>query len=335
MKITIPTSDIEPILKDYLPANQWPFFRGSPGIGKSQIVNETVRKLYPKNPVFDIRMSLLELIETQGLPHIKNGVTKFARPQFLPEIKNAILILDEITSVKPANQVALYQLCDSGRIGEHKLGEGYKIILLGNCEDDNAVVYPFSTAFEDRIREFHVRIDVNHFLEYAQKVGMPAEMQAFITWQKEKVLHTLKKNEDSDDVGFATPRSWIELSSLINSLKNKSIYDVSISYVASFLGKLTALQLSAFLKVIKDINLKEIFNSPATAPLMTTEENCYAICNLLIKKADLHNISAIDTYTKRIGSSQTYNKLVIETIAKNNPEIADSEFYQQWSISNA
>jgi len=69
---------------------------GPPGVGKSQIIAQIAKEL--KMKFVDIRLAQFEPSEIRGIPQVKDGVTKWARADFLPmSTEPTILMFDKFS----------------------------------------------------------------------------------------------------------------------------------------------------------------------------------------------------------------------------------------------
>ena len=83
---------VTPILvKRYLNPNtrrRATFLRGPSGIGKSEVVYQTSQLLSEHVPnwkgVIDLRLAQMDPTDLRGIPHVVEGRTNWARPDFLP-----------------------------------------------------------------------------------------------------------------------------------------------------------------------------------------------------------------------------------------------------------
>src|SRR5512141_2430491 len=76
---------------------------GPPGVGKSSIIQQIAKEL--KMKFVDIRLAQFEPSEIRGIPYMKDGVSKWARADFLPTSNDpTILMFDEFSCAEPSVQ---------------------------------------------------------------------------------------------------------------------------------------------------------------------------------------------------------------------------------------
>lgn len=217
---------------------------GAPGIGKSQIVSQIGQKYGYK--VIDLRLAQMSEVEIGGLiyPNEDKTKTRWLAPEILPDEerdgKKTILLLDEITSCTKRVQVAAYQLILDRRVGQYHLPEGTIVIALGNREEDNGVYVEMAGPLADRFEIHFIDVDFDAWKrDFAIKNKIHPYVIKYLT-QKPSSLHTQKA--DSDEMIFATPRSWERVSDILHIdsdvrktvVKNKIIGNIGEAETTQF-----------------------------------------------------------------------------------------------------
>lgn len=195
---------------------------GAPGIGKSQIIKQIGEKYGYK--VIDLRLAQMSEVEIGGLiyPNEDKTKTKWLTPEILPDEKRdgkkTILLLDEITSCTKRVQVAAYQLILDRRIGQYQLPEGTFVIALGNREEDDGVYVKMAGPLADRFEIHEIDVDFDSWKKgFAVKYGIHPYVLKYLT-QRPSALHT--QDPDSENMIFATPRSWERVSEILKIESN-------------------------------------------------------------------------------------------------------------------
>ena len=189
---------------------------GMPGIGKSDMIREIGLEL--DRPVIDIRASLFSEVDIKGYPYInkETGTMKFALSNEFPRDpdSNAIVFLDELPAALPSTQLALYQLILDRKIGEYELPENVTILAAGNRDADRAGTFEMPKPLQNRF--IHVEIDIvfDEWLIWAVDNNINKDVISFLNKNKDKLLDF---RPESPSKAFATPRSWVKSSKLLNS----------------------------------------------------------------------------------------------------------------------
>jgi hypothetical protein len=232
-----------------------PFIWGKPGIGKSQSVKQIADEY--GIDFIDLRLSQLESADVRGLPFpdMENGISKWLPPEFLPfdDVKkfkgtSGILLLDEFNRARPDVLQAAFQLVLDRQVGMHKILDSWFIVAAGNLgEEDKTDVIEMDSALKNRFIHMNIDIDLDSWIEWANKAGINADIVNFIQ-NKPQYLYWVAKEEDNI---FVTPRSWEKFSKILE--QNNSVNPAEIT---SLLGPDIISSVAAFF--IKYLESKEI-----------------------------------------------------------------------------
>lgn len=215
---------------------------GMAGIGKTEIVKEIAKNL----GVSYKTLRLVDKTETDllGIPeavemldpdgntirdndgHNKH-VTKYAPTSLLPDAERdgevGILVIDEITSALPNVQSVLYQLLDADRsMGNYTLPPKWKVIMIGNGEDDGGTYQGITPALINRCHAcFRIEPDYESWISWAVNHNVHDVVLAYIKSHNNN-LHVM----DTEDVGvFPSPRSWTLFSNTLKGFEELSKAD--------------------------------------------------------------------------------------------------------------
>lgn len=310
------------------------FIWGSPGIGKSAIVNQLAVEL--NRELIDIRVSMLDPVELRGLPYIKNGRASWSIPDFLPDKENTILFLDEINTAPPSMQPVLYQLIWEGKLGEYELPKGSTVIAAGNLDTDRAVTTKMSTALGSRFWNLNFEPDLEDWLHWAVNNTLSYDILSYLRFRPANMYKfdpTTMKGEKT----FPCPRTWEQTNKIL-----KSVLILPVKYqldaFSGFLGKAVATDFIGFLQIKDKLpNIKNILENPKTEEIPTEPSIIYATLGALLEISDLNNFDKITTYISRLPNEfQTVFMRDINIKSKvkfiNLTELA---CYTKWAIKNS
>jgi len=186
------------------------FIGGGPGIGKSSIVAQVAAQ--HGLAVIDLRLGQIPPSDLRGLPYVDAGISRYARPEFLPEDGAGILFLDELSNAVPSVQGLAQQLLLEREIGEHTLGADWFIWAAGNRREDGAAVHMMPTPVANRMIHLELEASFVDWKPYAIGAGVHEDVIAFLAFRPE-LLYKLSRIEPA----FPTPRSW-EMASALHAL---------------------------------------------------------------------------------------------------------------------
>lgn len=200
---------------------------GKAGVGKTVSIHELANKRFGKGKGYkEIRLITMTPVDMVGVPDIvevtnrdgtKRKVTEWISNGMLPTVERdgeeGILVIDEITSAQPDVRAAAFQLLDSSRsLGNYKLPEKWKVIALGNGEDDGGVFNGMEAAFLNRLSSYRIEADFDSWKTWAIAHGIHPVVLAYVQMNQE-AIHQMPTDGAAEV--FPSPRSWEALSTRI------------------------------------------------------------------------------------------------------------------------
>lgn len=279
-----------------------PFIRGSPGTGKSEIVESVNDEL--NLWMIDHRLSTSEPTDMTGLPDIQNNRACFAPFEELfplegtpiPEGKSGWMIFfDEMNAASKAVQAASYKVLLDRKIGQHNLHPNVVIVAAGNLDSDRAITNPIGTALQSRV--IHLELEVSHddwMLDVAIKRNYDARIIAFLSQYPSKLMDF---RPDHNEKTFCCPRTWSFMNRLI---QGKPINESSTPLYAGTITSAVAAEFVQFSKIfLSMISIKEVLADPSFAPMPSDNSTRWALISHLMEKLEPENFESLAIYANR------------------------------------
>ena len=280
------------------------FIWGPPGIGKSEVVSEITDEL--GGLMIDLRMAQMEPTDIRGIPFFNKDLNKmdWAEPIDLPDQELAsqypliVLFLDEMNSAPPAVQAAGYQLILNRRVGKYRLPDNVVIVAAGNRDSDKGVTYRMPMPLANRFIHLEMRPDFNAWQNWAVNKGIHKDVVGYLSFAKNDMYDF---NAKSSSRAFATPRSWVFVSQLLDD--NDTDTDTLEHLIAGSVGEGLAIKFMAHRKVAARMpNPADILNGKVTdlaikeisAMYSLTTAMCYELKEAHENKVDskkFHNMA--------------------------------------------
>ncbi len=258
------------------PIRQRPvFLLGSPGIGKTQIMEQISKEcgigLVAYTITHHTRQSAI------GLPFISKkqyrdqefAVTEYTMSEIVASVyekmeqtglSEGILFLDEINCVSETLAPAMLQFLQCKSFGNHKIPEGWIIVAAGNPPEYNRSVREFDVVTMDRVKKIEVEADFQIWKEYAYSQGIHGAVISYLNTRKQNFY---QMETTVDGRNFATPRGWEDLSNLIQVYEKlgKAVdRQVVVQYIQfPKIARDFANYLELYYKYRTDYQLEEIF----------------------------------------------------------------------------
>ncbi len=255
---------------------------GAPGVGKSQAVRQLAKEIEEntgkKTVVTDVRLLLFNPIDLRGIPtsNADKTLAVWLKPQIFqmddsPEVVN-ILFLDEISAAPQSVQAAAYQITLDRVVGEHRLPENCIVIAAGNRTTDKSVAFKMPKALANRLLHIEVEGSFKSWKEWAVKNSINDKVIGFLSFRQNYLMGF---DSSSDDLAFATPRSWEMVSNLLNHVDDD--IEKMYSLISGLVGTGVAVEFRTWSKVYGQLpEIKDIFDGK-NPPLPTDTDAMYAL----------------------------------------------------------
>ncbi len=301
------------------------FIHGSPGIGKSYIVNDIAQK--NDLDIIDVRLSQLDAVDLRGIPSISNEQTKWMPPVFLPQDQNSkgILFLDELNSAPLSVQAAIYQLVLDRKIGEYTLPKGWRIVCAGNKIDDKGIVFKLPSPLINRMVHIVLEAKYDDFKTWAIKNEIHPFIIGFLGFRPD-LLSTEVPASTETNPAFCTPRAWDMLSRIIKNVDDiNSIHPI----VYGTVGYGAGIELISFIKVYKTLpDIDAILNGDIQS-VPEEPSALYALCAAIIEKYNnIEQANNLFVYSKNLPVE--FSVMLIKDLITKDEDIAELESFDEW-----
>lgn len=324
---------------------------GQPGMGKSEVVMQTAANVaerlglkgvaeygdYHSTPqewfgVHDVRLSQCEPVDVRGLPKEVDGRTAWAVPDWFPSVgrtdlpEYGILFLDEANSAPQSVQAAAYQIANDRRIGDHKMKPGWSIVMAGNRMTDGGVVYKMPLPLCNRLMHLYAEVDFDEWRAWAFSKDIDFTIIAFLGFRPD-LLNTFESFVKNKVEGhaFATPRTWVRLSSLKPIVANDS--ELLLSAIG-LVGEATAAEYVAYQRVVDRVpNIDSILLNPLGAPMPDEPEVLFAVSAALASRSK-GNMQSLVQYASRM--PEEFAMLTTKGAMQRDPKNANDPSFARW-----
>ncbi|XPV69869.1 MAG: ATP-binding protein [Halarcobacter sp.] len=301
------------------------FIHGSPGIGKSYIVNDIAKQ--NDLQIIDVRLSQLDAVDLRGIPTIANEQTKWMPPVFLPTDQNSkgILFLDELNSAPLSVQAAIYQLVLDRKIGEYTMPKGWRIVCAGNKINDKGIVFKLPSPLINRMVHIVLEAKYDDFKIWAIKNEIHPFIIGFLGFRPD-LLSTEVPSSTETNPAFCTPRAWNMLSNILKQTEDiKSINPIIYGSVGYGAG----IEFISFVKVYKTLPDIDAILSGNSDMVPQEPSALYALCAAIIEKySDTKQANNLFEYCKKLPVE--FNVMLIKDLIVKDEDIAELDSFDSW-----
>lgn len=300
---------------------------GKAGVGKTVSIHELANRRFGKGRGYkEIRLITMTPVDMVGIPDIvevtnrdgsKQKVTEWISNGMLPTVERdgeeGILVIDEITSAQPDVRAAAFQLLDSSRsLGSYKLPEKWKVIALGNGEDDGGVFNGMEAAFLNRLSAYRIEADVESWKKWALENGVHPVVLAYVSFDP-NTLHQMPIDGNAEV--FPSPRSWEALSTKLiqreaNRGNGQPLKLESVAVLAGgTIGNKLAVQFATFYEFKNQmLDIDKVIEGKGT---QSEIENCSTEALYISAQSLINKVSALVTQYESENKHNETCKLVV------------------------
>ena len=328
---------------DCLYAGLVPFIQGSPGVGKSAIMQSIADEL--DLLLIDHRLSTSAPEDLSGLPRFdKDGFAYFApfadlfplagrdlpiNPKTGQAYAGWLLFLDEFNSAPKSVQAAAYKLVLDRKVGQYSLHEFCLVACAGNLSTDRAITNPLSTAMQSRLVHIEMQHDFEEWLlDVALKQNYDQRVIAYLSQYPDRLMDFSPSHSEKT---FCCPRTWEFMERLI---QGKEVLSRKVPLYAGTITSGVAADFVQFCKVYNDMpKFEDIIGSPETFPVPTDLSLRWAVVTSLLQNVKEKNLDDIAKYVDRMDTS--FRILFYRSVMVRNPELRHVKAYTNALVSLA
>ncbi len=201
-----------------------PALVGIKGIGKTEAIKQLAERMgigyqaiYPSSLQGEDFMGLL-------IKDLESRTTQYLAPDFFPT-QNAIdkglfpergiLVLEEFNRSDTQTISALFPLLQERRINNHRLADGWHLMVSMNPETLEYTTNTIDTAGMDRILPINIEPDIDEYASYMIKSGQGNDSVLNFLYLNREMLSMDKITDDGSKT--PSPRGWTKASIVINT----------------------------------------------------------------------------------------------------------------------
>ncbi len=315
-------------IKSLFPIQRTVCIEGSPGGGKTTIVQQVAKEL--DIPYIERHMPTM-LVEDFGIPMVMGDgeALSYKLPDWFPvkgkSPDKGILCFDDRNQANADLQKVLANICQARNLHGVPLPDGWMVISTGNRQSDRAGANRVLSHLRNRETVVELETHLDDWSSWAIDNDVKPEVISFIRFRP-NLLHDFDPQRDQN----ATPRSWVEgVSDVLGVVSSDAEYECFKGAV----GEGPAAEFVGYLRIFRKLpNPDNILINPTTAEVPTDPATLYALSGAIAQRATVANFDRVCTYSERMPPE--FSVLTISYAARKNPDLANTQAFNKWAIAH-
>lgn len=339
MRISTAKPTLETLIKNKLPV----LLKGSPGIGKTDLVKSVAESLgydlIIAHPVVD------EPVDYKGLPFIVDGEAEFLPYGMLKRLINAdnptIFFLDDLGQALPMVQAACMNLLLNRAINEQRISDHVTFVAATNRREDKAGVQGILEPVKSR---FAAIIEINphpdDWIDWAIEHGMPSEIIGFIKFRP-ALLNDFKPT--ADITNSPSPRTVAFAGRIYEAIMDSESFNtpdqkaVALKEaIAGACGEAFAVEFLSWLKVYNSLpTMEQILADPHGVQIPSAGDQLSALYAFTLMVAENTPIKGDGAFTVILDRlPKEFQIMAVSFASKRNKELFNSSAVRNWIVRN-
>jgi hypothetical protein len=188
-----------------------PFFKGKPGMGKSDACIEVGRQLgIEEDRILVVHVNNHDVVDFTGVPSVTDGQTQFNPTEMFYQFREGtgagLIVLEELPQSSIHHQTWAAGFLLERTTPTFKLDDEVRFLVTGNRVEDRAGAKQLLSHLSNRMYEFEMETSLDDWCEWAMTNGVDPIGIAFI-----RLRPQLLNDFDANRSVNPTQRAWTQL----------------------------------------------------------------------------------------------------------------------------
>ena len=303
---------------------------GQPGIGKSDIVEQTAKEenydLIITHPVVS------DPTDYKGMPFIIDGEALFLPFNDLKRLIEAkvptICFIDDLGQAMPSVQASVMQLLLARKINDKSISDNVIFIAATNRKEDRAGVSGLLEPVKSRFTSIiELEVSSEDWCEWALERNIPLSLISFIKYKPSLLSKFMPTNSL---INSPSPRTVANAGKLmLTDLPKECLKEA----VKGAVGEAFAIEYFSFLEIRDSLpRIEEIVLSPLTIKVPDEISIKYSLLGYILENVTDDNIEALLLYIGRLGNE--LEAIFLFMLTKKMPNIQKTPQFINWVLKN-
>ena len=188
-----------------------PFFKGKPGMGKSDACVQIGHNLdIPEDRILIVHVNNHDVVDFTGVPSVTDGQTRFNPTEMFYKFREGtgagLIVLEELPQSSTHHQTWAAGFLLERTTPTFKLDKDVRFLVTGNRVEDRAGAKQLLTHLSNRMYEFEMETSLDDWCEWAMENGVDSRGIAFL-----RLRPQLLNDFDANRSVNPTQRAWTQL----------------------------------------------------------------------------------------------------------------------------
>ncbi|QIG66881.1 ATPase domain-containing protein [Rhizobium phage RHph_TM3_14A] len=254
----------------------------------------------------------------------------------LDEYDGGIILVDEADKMDVDVKKVIGEAALSGRLGPHKLPDGWVVWMAGNRMNDRSGSTKELDHLINRRLEIDVTDDIESWHRWAAKQGVPPVYRAFAN---ENVAVVFNSKVPEKQGPWCTPRSMSEASFYHDKLPKHADGtlpddEYAMEEISGFMGDAATAQLFSFVKLEREMpKFEEIVANPRGAKVPQKVDACMLVAYNLAHRVKMDDVDPVIEYVGRMPSE--FGVVFGKNAVGRDAKLITSAGFTKWIAKNA
>ena len=188
-----------------------PFFKGKPGMGKSDACVQIGHNLdITEDRILIVHVNNHDVVDFTGVPSVTDGQTRFNPTEMFYKFREGtgagLIVLEELPQSSTHHQTWAAGFLLERTTPSFKLDKDVRFLVTGNRVEDRAGAKQLLTHLSNRMYEFEMETSLDDWCEWAMENGVDSRGIAFL-----RLRPQLLNDFDANRSVNPTQRAWTQL----------------------------------------------------------------------------------------------------------------------------
>ena len=307
-----------------------PFFRGKPGMGKSDACIQIGHNLgIDDDRILVVHVNNHDVVDFTGVPSVTDGQTRFNPTEMFYKFREGtgagLIVLEELPQSSTHHQTWAAGFLLERTTPSFKLDKDVRFLVTGNRVEDRAGAKQLLTHLSNRMYEFDMETSIDDWTEWAMDNDVDALGIAFLRFRPQ-----LLNDFDANRSVNPTQRAWTQL---FTEVPRELPVELYMSACQAKVGEGAAAEWVASRDLMTKMpSIDSIRLSPDKVEIPTEPAVKYAVATALSMTTEPEAFERDMKYVSRM--PKEFQMVYITDATRIHPRLVQTKVFIEWSINN-